>query len=49
MPLQASNEYAATSEDGSGPAVKFAVYVVGEAGATIVCVWAPPSDQEENV
>ncbi len=24
------------------------MYVVAEAGATMVCVWAPPSDQDEN-
>ncbi len=47
--VPASKEYAAISADGGGPVEKFAVYVVAEAGATIVCVWAPPLDQDENV
>jgi hypothetical protein len=29
--------------------LKRALYVVGVAGATIACVWAPPSDQETKV
>ncbi len=49
VPLPASKEYAATSADGGGPVEKLAVYVVAEAGAMMVCVWAPPSDQDVNV
>ena len=47
-PLPASKEYEATREGGAGKAANVAVYVAGAAGAVIVCVWAPPFDQDEN-